>query len=112
MSAGPLVLNVYPGTPESGGADFFAYKNVLYTLVESEGVYVAVQKSYTVYASARAATQQQLAVFNLNGTTYLVTDGTTQGDAAPAGINPGTMWAATATSPPWGTSAAPGSARS
>jgi hypothetical protein len=98
VSAGPLVLNISPGTPESGGADFFTYKNVLYTLVKSEGVYVAVQKSYTVYASAPAATQQQLAVFNLNGATYLVTDGTTQGDAAPAGINPGTMWAATATS--------------
>jgi hypothetical protein len=98
VSAGPLVLNVFPGTAESGGADFFTYKNVLYTLVKSAGVYVAVQKSYTVYASQPAATQQQLAIFNLNGTTYLVTDGTTQGDAAPAGINPGTMWAATATS--------------
>ena len=45
------MLNVYAGTPESGGADFFMYKNVLYTLIKSAGVYIAVQKSYTVYAS-------------------------------------------------------------
>ena len=94
----PTVLNVYAGTPESGGADFFTYKNVLYTLVKSGGMYVAVQKSYTVYVSKPAATQQQLAVFDLNGTTYIVTDGTTAGDASPAGINPGTMWAATSIS--------------
>lgn len=98
VTAGTTVLNVYPGTPESGGADFFTYKNVLYTLVMSTGVYVAAQKSYTVYVSKPATTQQQLAVFDLNGTTYIVTDGTTKGDASPAGINPGTLWAATATS--------------
>lgn len=98
VTAGTTVLNVYAGTPESGGTDFFMYKNVLYTLVTSGGVYVAVQKSYTVYVSKPAATQQQLATFDLNGTTYIVTDGTTRGDPAPAGINPGTMWAATATS--------------
>ena len=34
---GTTVLNVYAGTPESGGADFFTYKNVLYTLVKSGG---------------------------------------------------------------------------
>ena len=39
--------------------------------------------------------QQQLAVFDLNGTTYMVTDGTTAGAATPAGINPGTMWSQT-----------------
>ena len=39
---------------ESGFADFFTYKNVLYTFVKSEGVYVAVQKSYTVYVSLPA----------------------------------------------------------
>ena len=98
VTAGTTVLNVYAGTNESGGADFFTYKNVLHTLVKSAGTYVAVQKSYPVYASRPTATQQQLAVFDLNGTTYLVTDGTTAGDPAPAGINPGTMWAATATS--------------
>ena len=49
------VLNLYAGTPESGNADFFMYKNVLYTLVKSAGVYVAVQKSYTVYAAKPAA---------------------------------------------------------
>lgn len=98
VTAGTTVLNVYTGTPESGGADFFTYKNVLYTLVKSEGAYVAAQKSYTVYLSRPAATQQQLAVFDLNGATYILTDGTTGGDAAPAGINPGTMWAATSVS--------------
>jgi len=98
VTAGTTVLNVYPGTPESGGADFFTYKNVRYTLVKSGAVHVAVQKSYTVYQSKPTVTQQQLAVFDLNGTTYIVTDGTTTGDAAPAGINPGTMWAATSTS--------------
>jgi hypothetical protein len=95
VTAGTTVLNVYPGTPESGGSDFFTYKNILYTLVKSQGVSVAAQKSYTVYVSKPAATQQQLAVFDLNGTTYLVTDGTTKGDATPAGVNPGSMWAAT-----------------
>src|SRR5262249_50823020 len=59
---------------------------------------VAVQKSYTVYVSHPTAGQQQLAVFELNGTTYIVTDGTTAGDGAPAGINPGTLWAATSIS--------------
>jgi hypothetical protein len=98
VTAGTLVLNVYAGTPESGGADFFMYKNVLYTLVESGGVYVAVQKSYTVYVSQPEASQQQLAVFDLNGTTYMVTDGATTGVGAAEGINPGTMWAATSTS--------------
>jgi len=98
VTAGTTVLNVYPGTPESGGADFFTYKNVLYTLVRSGGVYVAVQKAYTVYVSKPAATQRQLAVFDLNGTTYIVTDGTTAGDASPAGINPASMWAATSIS--------------
>ncbi len=98
VAAGTTVLNVYPGTHESGGSDFFTYKNVLYTLVKSGASYVAVQKTYTVYASQPAGTQQQLTVFDLNGTTYLVTDGTTAGDAAPAGINPGTMWAATSIS--------------
>src|SRR5262249_5081947 len=39
-----------------------------------------------------------LAVFNLAGTTYLVTDGTTAGDSPAAGINPATMWAATSIS--------------
>ena len=97
VSAGTTVLNVYAGMPESGGADFFTYKNVLYTFVKSGATYVAVQKSYTVYASKPAATQQQLAVFDMNGTTYLVTDGTTAGDA-PAGINHASMWAATSIS--------------
>ena len=73
------MLNLYAGTPESGNADFFMYKNVLYTLVKSAGVYEAVQKSYTVYAAKPTPDQQQLAVFDLNGTTYMVTDGTTAG---------------------------------
>lgn len=95
VTAGTLVLNLYSGVPESGGADFFMYKNVLYTMVKSGATYVAVQKTYTVYAAQPAATQQQLAVFNLNGTTYLVTDGNTTGVGALEGINPGTMWART-----------------
>ena len=98
VKASTTTLNLYAGTPESGSADFFMYKNVLYTLVKSAGAYEAVQKSYTVYAASPAANQQQLAVFDLNGTTYMVTDGTTPGAATPAGINPGTMWAETATS--------------
>ena len=89
VTAGTTVLNVYAGTPESGIADFFTYKNVLYTLVKSAGVYVAVQKSYTVYVSGPASKQQQLAVFDMNGTTYLVTDGTTAGDASPGGHQSG-----------------------
>ena len=101
-TAGTIILNVYSGTAESGLADFFTYKNVLYTFVKSGGVYVAVQKSYTVYASRPAAGQQQLAVFDMGGTTYMVTDGSTA--AAPgagtagAGINPGSMWSATSLS--------------
>ncbi len=98
VTAGTLTLNLYKGTPESGNADFFTYKNVLYTLVKSGGVYVAIQKSYTVYASKPVTNQQQLAVFDLNGVTYMVTDGTTPGAASPLGVNPGTMWAQTATS--------------
>jgi hypothetical protein len=100
VSAGTTVLYVYPGTAESGFADFFTYKNVLYTFVKSAGVYVAVQKSYTVYASQPAGGQQQLAVFDMGGATYIVTDGTSSGATTPAGINPGTMWAATALLPP------------
>ena len=99
ITAGTTVLNLYAGTNESGGADYFMYKNVLYTLVKSAGVYEAVQKSYTVYAAAPTATQQQLAVFDLGGTTYLVTDGTTASSSPSAGINPGTMWSQTATAP-------------
>jgi hypothetical protein len=95
VTAGTTVLNVYAGTAESGFADFFTYKNVLYSFVKSAGVYVAVQKSYSVYASVPAVGQQQLAVFDMNGTTYLITDGTTAGDASPRGINPGSMWSAT-----------------
>jgi hypothetical protein len=100
VSAGTTVLNVYAGTTESGLSDFFTYKNVLYTFVKSEGVYVAVQKSYTVYVSQPAASQQQLAVFDMGGTTYIVTDGTTQGVGTAAGINPGSMWSATSTLSP------------
>lgn len=99
VTSATTVLNLYAGTNESGGADYFMYKNVLYTLIKSAGVYTAVQKSYTVYVSAPAATQQQLAVFDLAGTTYLVTDGTTAGFAAASGINPSTMWAQTAIAP-------------
>ena len=98
VKAGSTTLNLYAGTPESGNADFFMYKNVLYTLVKSGSTYLAVQKSYTVYAATPAATQQQLAVFDLAGTTYMVTDGTTPGVGPAAGINPGTMWARTAIS--------------
>ena len=96
ITAGTTILYIYAGVPESGNADFFLYKNIMYTLVKSNGVYEAVQKSYTVYAAQPTPTQQQLAVFNLNGTTYMVTDGTTAGTSPTAGINPGTMWAATA----------------
>ena len=95
-AAGPLTLNIYAGIPESGNSDFFTYKNVLYTLIKSEGVYIAVQKSYTVYVATPTATQQQLAVFDLSGTTYIVTDGPTPGTTGPAGINAGTMWSETA----------------
>ena len=98
VSAGTTVLNVYAGTAESGFADFFTFKNVLYTFVKSEGVYVAVQKSYSVYTSQPAAGQQQLAVFDMSGTTYIVTDGTTQGVGTAAGINRGSMWSATSLS--------------
>jgi hypothetical protein len=99
VTSASTVLNLYVGTNESGGADYFMYKNVLYTLIKSAGVYTAVQKTYTVYASAPAAAQQQLAVFDLGGTTYLVTDGTTAGFAPASGINRGTMWAQTAIAP-------------
>jgi hypothetical protein len=95
VTAGALRLNVYAARPESANAPFFTYKNVLYTLVGSADAYVAVQKTYPVYASRPAASQQQLVVFDLGGTTCLVTDGTTRGAAAPAGINPGTLWAQT-----------------
>jgi hypothetical protein len=98
VSSGSTVLNVYAGTAESGFADYFTYKNVLYTFVKSEGVYVAVQKSYTVYVSQPVVNQKQLAIFDMNGQTYLVTDGTTAGAGAPAGINPGSMWSATSVS--------------
>ena len=95
VTAGSLTLNVYAARPESGNAPFFTYKNVLYTFLGSAGDYVALQKTYPVYVSQPTATQQQLAVFDLGGTTCLVTDGTTTGAAAPAGINPGTLWAQT-----------------
>jgi hypothetical protein len=95
LTAGLLQINIYAGTAESGNADFFVYKNVLYTLTKSSGVYVAVHKSYTVYVSRPAPDQQQLAVFDLNGNTYIVTDGNTAGTTPAAGINPGTLWSAT-----------------
>lgn len=98
ITSGTTTLNLYAGIPESGNADFFTYKNVLYTLTVSAGTYVAVQKSYTVYASSPSADQQRLAVFDLGGTTYLLTDGSTAGSAPPAGINPGTLWSATSVS--------------
>jgi hypothetical protein len=66
--------------------------------VKSGATYVAARKAYTVYVSRPAATQQQLAVFDMNGTTYIATDGTTKGDATPTGINPGSMWSATSVS--------------
>ena len=97
-SAGSPTLNLYKGVPESGNADFFMYKNVLYTFVKSGAGYLAVQKSYTVYVAKPAPTQQQLAVFDLNGTTYIATDGPTAGSAAPAGINAGSMWSQTSPS--------------
>ena len=95
VSSGSTILNVYAGTPESGMADFFTFKNVLYTFVKSGSTYLAVQKSYTVYVSRPAANQQQLAVFDMNGMTYIVTDGNTAGVGASTGINPGSMWSAT-----------------
>lgn len=98
VSAGNSSLNLYAGVPQSGGLDFFIYQNTLYTLVQSNAVYVAVQKSYPVYVSQPVASQPQLAVFNLNGTTGIVTAGTTAGDVKPAGITPETIWAATSTS--------------
>ena len=98
VTAGSTVLNVYAGVPESGNADYFMYKNVLYTLVQSGATYEAAQKSYTVYAARSVTCQEQLAVFDLNGTTYMVTDGTTAGSSSAAGINAGTMWAQTANS--------------
>jgi hypothetical protein len=103
-STGPItsattILNLYAGTNESGGADYFMYKNQMYTLIKSAGVYTAVQETYTVYTSVPVSTQQQLAVFDLGGTTYVVTDGTTAGTTPAAGINPNTMWAQTAITP-------------
>jgi hypothetical protein len=103
ITAGPTAAptttaNLYAGTNESGGSAFFTYKGQLYTLVESESTYVAIQKTATVYVSDPTATQQQLAVFDLAGWTNLVTDGTTPGTATAAGINPGTLWSQTATS--------------
>ena len=95
ITSATTILNLYAGTSESGGADFFMYKNVLYTLIKSSGTYTAVQKSYTVYAASPVKTQQQLAVFDLGGTTYIATDGTSAGAASPLGINPGTMWSQT-----------------
>ncbi|WP_434667423.1 hypothetical protein P5W99_38965 [Paraburkholderia sp. A3BS-1L] len=100
ITAGTTILYVYPGTAESGFADFFTYKNVLYTLVKSGATYTSVHKSYTVYASQPTTNQQQLAVFDMGGSTYIVTDGSTAGVGAAAGIGPGTMWAATALSSP------------
>ena len=99
VTSATTVLNLYAGTNESGGSDYFMYKNVLYTLIKSSGTYTAVQKSYTVYSATPAPSQQQLAVFDLAGTTYMVTDGTTAAATPAAGINPGTMWAQTATAP-------------
>jgi hypothetical protein len=99
VTTASTILNLYAGPDESGGHDYFMYKNVLYTLIKSAGTYTAVQKTYTVYASVPASSQQQLAVFDLAGTTYLVTDGTTAGTAPAAGINPGTMWSQTAIAP-------------
>jgi hypothetical protein len=98
-TATPTILNLYAGVPQSGNSDFFLYKNVMYTLIASEGVYVSVQKSFAVYAAKPTPNQQQLAVVNLNGNTYMVTDGTTAGAPTPLGINPGNMWAATAITP-------------
>jgi hypothetical protein len=95
----PTILNLYAGVPQSGNADFFLYKNVMYTLLASEGKYVSVQKSFAVFAAMPTPNQQQLAVFNLNGNTYMVTDGTTAGAPTPSGINPGNLWAATAIAP-------------
>ena len=37
--------------PNPAARTFFTYKNVLYTLMQSTGTYVAVQKTYTVYAA-------------------------------------------------------------
>src|SRR5438045_2508941 len=62
VTAGPVVLNIFAGTAES---DFFTYKNVLYTFIKSESIYIVVQKSYNVYASHPATSQQQLAIFNM-----------------------------------------------
>jgi hypothetical protein len=101
VTAGPTTtLNLYAGIPQTGNASFFMYKNVLYTLLPSvtAGKYEAVQKSYPVYASIAAVSQQQLAVFDLNGTTYIVTDGTTAGAPTLAGISPGSIWSQTALS--------------
>jgi hypothetical protein len=97
VSAGTLPLNIYPGTPESGGADFFSYKGIMYTMLKSSGTYLAVQKSFTVFTSKPTNGQQQLAVFNLLGTTYIVNSGSTAGDPSPTGVNPGTLWSATTT---------------
>jgi hypothetical protein len=101
VTSGPTTtLNLYAGIPQTAYADFFMYKNVLYTLLPSAtaGKYEAVQKSYPVYASVPAASQQKLAVFDFNGITYVVTDGTTAGAPTPAGISPGSIWSQTATS--------------
>ncbi len=99
VKAGSTTLNLYAGTPRIGELRLLhVQERALYTLVKSGSTYVAVQKSYTVYAATPAADQQQLAVFDLAGTTYMVTDGTTPGVGPAAGINPGTMWAQTATS--------------
>jgi hypothetical protein len=101
VTSGPATtLYLYAGIPQTGNADFFMYKNALYTLLPSVtgGKYQAVQKSYPVYASVPAASQEQLAVFDLNGNTYMLTDGTTSGAPTAAGTSPGSIWSQTATS--------------
>jgi hypothetical protein len=98
VTAGVATLYIFSGKPESGNADYFTYKNVMYTLIKSKSVYESVQRSYTIYAAHPSPVQQQLAVFNMAGTTYMVTDGTLPGASKPAGINPGTLWAATSSS--------------
>ena len=75
VKAGDLEISIFAGVSETGKADFFIYKDIVYAFTKGNGGYIDVRKTYSVYFSKPSTTQQQLAVFNLSGTTYIVTDG-------------------------------------
>ena len=82
-------LNLYAGTERVRRSPTTSCtRTCLYTLIKSAGVYTAVQKTYTVYASHPLRRSSSSAVFDLGGTTYMVTDGTTAGATPAAGHQP------------------------